>query len=161
MNKIIFLLILVATFFVACKTSKIEVEDKSKVLTENKSNVVTKTDSTSKQTSIFEENERLETNDKIIIFGEGGGSFNSNTGQAENVDKVIINDTKNEKTASVKIANDTHFENFEQCDSISEVIELRDVESKEETGNGTAWAVWVLVGAGVVVVLIIATKFFL
>ena len=39
--------------------------------------------------------------------------------------------------------------------------EVRDVEKKEETSNGTAWAVWVLVGAGVVIVLIIATKFFL
>jgi hypothetical protein len=161
MNKTIFLLILVASFFVACKTTKMEVEDKSEVFTESKSNVVTKNDSTSKQTSIFEESERLETNDKIIIFGEGGGTFNSQTGQAENVDKVIINDTKNEKTASFKIDNDTHFENTEQCDSISEIIELRDVESKEETGNGTAWAVWVLVGAGVVIVLIIATKFFI
>lgn len=161
MNKTIFLLILVASFFVACKTTKMEVEDNSEVITESKSNVVTKTDSTSKQTSIFEENERLETNDQIIIFGEGGGTFNSQTGQAENVDKVIINDTKNEKTASVKIDNDTHFENTEQCDSISEIIELRDVESKEETGNGTAWAVWVLVGAGIVIVLIIASKFFI
>lgn len=161
MNKIIFLLILIATFFVACKTTKIEVEDNSEVLTENKSNVVTKTDSTSKQTSIFEENERLEINDKIIIFGEGGGSFNSNTGQAENVDKVIINDKKTNMSASVKIENETQSEKTEQIDSISKVIELLDVESKEETGNGTAWAVWVLVGAGVVVVLIIATKFFL
>lgn len=161
MNKTIFLLILIATFFVACKTTKIEVEDKSEVLTENQSNVVTKTDSTSKQTSIFEENERLETNDKVIIFGEGGGTFNSQTGQAENVDKVIINDTKNETTASVKIDIEEQFENIEQKDSISETIELRDVESKEEKSNGTAWAVWVLVGAGVVVVLIIATKFFL
>lgn len=161
MNKTIFLLILIATFFVACKTTKIEVEDKSEVLTENQSNVVSKTDSTSKQTSIFEENERLETNDKVIIFGEGGGSFNSQTGQAENVDKVIINDTKNETTASVKFDNEKQFEKTEKKDSISETIELRDVESKEEKSNGTAWAVWVLVGAGVVVVLIIATKFFL
>lgn len=161
MNKTIFLLILIATFFVACKTTKIEVEDKSEVLTENQSNVVSKTDSTSKQTSIFEENERLETNDKVIIFGEGGGTFNSQTGQAENVDKVIINDTKNETTASVKIDNEKQFEKTEKKDSISETIELRDVESKEEKSNGTAWAVWVLVGAGVVVVLIIATKFFL
>lgn len=161
MNKTIFLLILIATFFIACKTTKIEVEDKSEVLTENQSNVVSKTDSTSKQISIFEENERLETNDKVIIFGEGGGTFNSQTGQAENVDKVIINDTKNETTASVKIDNEKQFEKTEKKDSISETIELRDVESKEEKSNGTAWAVWVLVGAGVVVVLIIATKFFL
>lgn len=161
MNKTIFLLILVASFFVACKTTKMEVEDKSEVITESKSNVVTRTDSTSKQTSFFEENERLETNDQIIIFGEGGGTFNSQTGQAENVDKVIINDKKTDLSASVKINNETQFENIEQKDSISEVIELRDVESKEETGNGTAWAVWVLVGAGVVIVLIIATKLFL
>lgn len=161
MNKIIFLLILIASFFVACKTTKIEVEDKSEVMTESRSNVVTKTDSTSKQTSIFEENARLETNDKIIIFGEGGGTFNSETGLAENVDKVIINDKKTELSASVKNENETEFENTEQKDSTSEVIELRDVDSKEETGNGTAWAVWVLVGAGVVIVLIIATKFFL
>lgn len=161
MSKTIFLLILIATFFVACKTTKIEVEDKSEVLIENQSNVVSKTDSTSKQTSIFEENERLETNDKVIIFGEGGGTFNSQTGQAENVDKVIINDTKNETTASVKIGKEKQFEKTEQKDSISETIELRDVESKEEKSNGTAWAVWVLVGGGVVVVLIIATKFFL
>lgn len=161
MNKTIFLLILVASFFVACKTTKMEVEDKSEVITESKSNVVKKTDSTSKQTSIFEENERLETNDQIIIFGEGGGTFNSQTGQAENVDKVIINDKKTDLSASVKINNDTHFENTEQCDSISEIIELRDVESKEETGNGTAWAVWVLVGAGIVIVLIIVSKFFI
>lgn len=161
MNKTIFLLILIASIFVACKTTKIEVEDNSEVITESESNVVTKTDSTSKQTSIFEESARLETNDKIIIFGEGGGTFNSETGLAENVDKVIINDKKTELSASVKNENETEFENTEQKDSTSEVIELRDVDSKEETGNGTAWAVWVLVGAGVVIVLIIATKFFL
>lgn len=160
MNKTIILLILIATFFVACKTSKIEVEDKSEVFTENTSNVVTKTDSTSKQTSIFEENERLETNDKIIIFGEGGGTYNSETGQADNVDKVVIKDKKNNITASVKIENETQTEYTEKKDSISETIELRDVEKKEETGNGTAWAVWVLVGAGIVIVIIIATKFF-
>lgn len=161
MNKTFFLLILIASIFVACKTTKLEVEDKSEVMTESERNVVTRTDSTSKQTSIFEESESLEINDKIIIFGEGGGTFNSQTGQAENVDKVIINDKKTDLSASVKINNETQFENFEQKDSISEVIELRDVESKEETGNGTAWAVWVLVGAGVVIVLIIATKLFL
>lgn len=161
MNKTIFLLILIASFFVACKTTKIEVDDKSEVFTESKSNTITKTDSTSKQTSFFEENERLETNDQIIIFGEGGGTFNSQTGQAENVDKVIINDKKTDLSASVKINNETKFENIEQKDSISEVIELRDVECKKETGNGTAWAVWVLVGAGVVIVLIIATKLFI
>ena len=161
MNKTIFLLILIASFFVACKTTKIEVDDKSEVFTESKSNTITKTDSTSEQTSIFEENERLETNDKIIFFGEGGGTFNSQTGLAENVDKVIINDKKTDLSASVKVENKTQSEETEQCDSISEVIELRDIESKEETGNGTAWAVWVLVGAGVVIVLIIATKFFL
>jgi hypothetical protein len=131
------------------------------VFTESKSNTITKTDSTSEQTSIFEESERLETNDKIIIFGEGGGTFNSQTGLAENVDKVIINDKKTNLSASVKIENKTQSEKTEQCDSISEIIELRDIEIKEETDNGTAWAVWVLVGAGVVVVLIIATKFFL
>lgn len=161
MNKTIFLLILIATSFVACKTTKIEVDDKSEVFTESKSNVVTKSDSTSEQISIFEENERLETSDKIIIFGDGGGTYNSETGQADNVDKVVIKDKKNNLTASVKIENETQTEYTEKKDSISETIELRDVEKKEETGNGTAWAVWVLVGAGVVVVLIIATKFFL
>lgn len=161
MNKTFFLLILIASFFVACKTTKIEVQDKSEVITENKSNVLTKTDSTSKQISVFEENERLETNDKIIIFGEGGGSYNSETGEAENVDKVIINDKKTETSASIKIDNETQTEKTEQIDSISNVIELRDVASEEKTGNGTAWAVWVLVGAGVVIILIIATKFFI
>jgi hypothetical protein len=161
MNKTIFLLILIASFFVACKTTKLEVQDNSEVITESKSNVLTKTDSTSKQTSVFEENERLETNDKIIIFGEGGGTYNSETGEAENVDKVIINDKKTETSAFVKIDNETQTEKTEQIDSTSNVIELRDVTSEEKTGNGTAWAVWVLVGAGVVIVLFIATKFFL
>jgi hypothetical protein len=161
MNKTIFLLILIASFFVACKTTKLEVQDNSEVITESKSNVLTKTDSTSKQISIFEENERLETNDKIIIFGEGGGTYNSETGEAENVDKVIINDKKTETSAFVKIDNETQTEKTEQIDSTSNVIELRDVTSEEKTGNGTAWAVWVLVGAGVVIVLFIATKFFL
>ena len=146
---------------ISCKTTKIEVDDNSKILSESESNLITQTDSTSKQTSIFEENERLETNDQIIIFGEGGGSYNSETGQADNVDKVVIKDKKNDITASVKIENETQKEYTEKKDSISETIELRDVEKKEDTGNGTAWAVWVLVGAGVVIVLIIATKFFI
>jgi hypothetical protein len=156
-----FLFIFLSLISLSCKTTKIEVDDNSEILSETESNVVTKTDSTSKETTFFEENERLETSDKIIIFGEGGGTYNSETGQANNVDKVVIKDKKNELTASVKIENETQKENIEQKDSISEIIELRDVEKKEDTGNGTAWAVWVLVGAGVVIVIIIATKFFL
>jgi hypothetical protein len=161
MRRFLFIFLSLISLLISCKTTKIEVDDNSEILSETESNVVTKTDSTSKETTFFEENERLETSDKIIIFGEGGGTYNSETGQADNVDKVVIKDKKNELTASVKIENETQKEYIEQKDSISEIIELRDVEKKEDTGNGTAWAVWVLVGAGVVIVIIIATKFFL
>lgn len=160
MRRFLFFLSLIS-LLISCKTTKIEIDDNSKILSESESNLITQTDSTSKETTFFEENERLETSDKIIIFGEGGGTYNSETGQADNVDKVVIKDKKNELTASVKIENETQKENIEQKDSTSETIELSDVEKKEDTGNGTAWAVWVLVGAGVVIVLIIATKFFL
>lgn len=161
MRRFLFIFLSLISMLISCKTTKIEVDDNSEILSETESNVVTKTDSSSKETTFFEENERLETSDKIIIFGEGGGTYNSETGQADNVDKVVIKDKKNDITASVKIESETQKENIEQKDSISEVIELRDVEKKEDTGNGTAWAVWILVGAGVVIVLIIATKFFI
>ena len=146
MRRFLFIFLSLISMLISCKTTKIEVDDNSKILSESESNIITQTDSTSKETTFFEENERLETSDKIIIFGEGGGTYNSETGQANNVDKVVIKDKKNDITASVKIENETQKEY---------------TEKKEETGNGTAWAVWVLVGASVVIVLIIATKFFL
>ena len=67
-------------------TTNVTLEDKSKETTQNN------TDQIKDSTSIESSKESITDKDSgsVIIFGEGGGSFNVNTGEAGNVSKVEI-----------------------------------------------------------------------
>ena len=96
-----------------------------------------------------------------ITFGNGGGTWNAQTGEATNVQRVKTSET--EKNLRLQLSNlesvlsNVRKELSEKADSISALKQQNNVSEKHEEKARSSWYWWLIVGftlgVGVVVVL--------
>jgi outer membrane murein-binding lipoprotein Lpp len=149
-----------------CKTTKTTINDKSEI-NEN-TNVVedVKSDSTStnqvkEETTTTKEKET--TKDKTeLTFGEGGGTYNANTGEFTNVVGAKI-DSEKEK---LKAENKNLYEKYNQTknefeaykDSVNQANNKLDIESKVEETYQMDWYWFMIIGALLMLIAIVVLR---
>lgn len=164
------LLIFICIFsFCSCKSTKTMVNDQSELdslKTQSTEQTLTIHQMQSEETSTtYQEGETLTTDKETITFGEGGGTYNTKTGDATNVDKIerqmqseenketIIIGSKQTQSESDQIVN--------KADTTTAVKKNNDIKTNNETTYKNNWYIWLLIGAGGILVFIFAIKFFL
>ena len=183
-------------FLCACKTTKTDIVDKSQINDSTAVKTEVRQDSTLKNQTIIKQEEKVEqqtgiTNSKTentekevttenmtITFGEGGGTFNSITGEGTNVSSVKTNketeklkqeiqSLRNEittvKTENTKLREENitlRGENKMLIDSIASINKQMDIQSKTEETYQMAWYWFLLFGAiGMTLIIVVLRKF--
>lgn len=158
--------IAISYMMTSCKTIETTHSDLS--TTDRKDSVVkiveTKTD-TIYQTIVVEKKDSS-TNEKSgqveIVFVQGGGTWNANTGEATNVQSVKT--SKAEKNFQIKIEDmevkitEMHKELKAKSDSIAQLKQQNNVQTTHKEKPKSSWYWWLLVGFGVGIGVIIALK---
>jgi primosomal protein N' len=164
----VFILAAIAISFImtSCKTIETTSTDKSKI--DRKDSVVrvveTKTD-TIYQTIVVEKKDSA-TNEKSgqveIVFVAGGGTWNSQTGEATNVQSVKT--SEKEKNLRIKIEDmevnitELHKELKAKSDSITQLKQQNNVQTTHKEKQKSSWYWWLVIGFGLGVGAIIALK---
>lgn len=97
-----------------------------------------------------------------ITFGNGGGTWNSHTGEATNVSSVKTNET--EKNLRLQVSNlesqltDLHKELQEKSDSITKLNQKNNVVEKYKEKPRNNWYWWLVIGLVLGVGVVIALK---
>lgn len=162
----LFLSVLIALFSVllfGCTIST-KLTDKSEI---NETNEVKQSLTQTRDSSscLFSEQQLLlfKSSDNKLVniqFGKEGGSYNTQTGQAEGVESVEITEQTNDSVdVSINTSEETNTNEdstFVSNDSISVVNNKMDVVSEKEIGVN--WLVWFLVGMAVMFVAIVVLR---
>lgn len=160
--------VVVAIFILCsgCKTTKTNIVDKSEI-NEN-TNVVedvkrdsTSTNQTKKETTTTSEKET--TKDKTeLTFGEGGGTYNSNTGEFTNVVGAKIDSEKEKLKAENKTLNEQYnqtkneFEAYK--DSVNQANNKLYIESEVEETYQMNWYWFMIIGALLMLIAIVVLR---
>lgn len=155
--------------FCSCKSTKTMVNDQSELdslKTQSTEQTQTTQQMQSEETSTtYQEGETLTTNNETITFGEGGGTYNTKTGDATNVDKIERQTHSEDINETIIIGNkQTQSESdqiINKADTTTAVKKNNDIKTNNETTYKNNWYIWLLIGAGGILVLIFAIKFFL
>lgn len=97
-----------------------------------------------------------------ITFGNGGGTWNSQTGEATNVSSIKTNET--EKNLRLQVSNleseltDLHKELQMKNDSITKLNQKNNVVEKYKEKPRNNWYWWLVIGFGLGVGVVIALK---
>lgn len=149
-----------------CKTTKTTINDKSEI-NEN-TNVVedvkrdsTSTNQTKEETTTTKEKET--TKDKTeLTFGEGGGTYNANTGEFTNVVGAKIDSEKEKLKAENKTLNEKYnqtkneFEAYK--DSVNQANNKLDIESEVEETYQMDWYWFMIIGALLMLISIVVLR---
>lgn len=112
----------------------------------------------------YQEGETLTTNNETITFGEGG-TYNTKTGDATNVDKIERQTHSEDINETIIIGNKQTQSESDQIinkeDTTTAVKKNNDIKTNNETTYKNNWYIWLLIGAGGILVFIFAIKFFL
>lgn len=106
------------------------------------------------------ENEKQSSTE--IVFGDGGGTWNSQTGEATNVQSVKTSET--EKNLRLQVSNlesqltDLHKELQMKNDSITKLNQQNNVVEKHIEKPRNNWYWWLVIGFGLGVGVVIALK---
>lgn len=160
------LLVVLTLLLCGCKTTKTSIVDKSEI-NEN-TNVVedvksdsTSTNQTKEETTTTKEKET--TKDKTeLTFGEGGGTYNANTGEFTNVVGAKIDSEKEKLKAENKTLNEQYnqtkneFEAYK--DSVNQANNKLDIESEVEETYQMDWYWFMIIGALLMLVLIVVLR---
>jgi outer membrane murein-binding lipoprotein Lpp len=167
MRVIVFwLLMAIVILFFSCKTTKTTIVDKSEI-NEN-TNVVedvkrdsTSTNQTKEETTTM--NEKETTKDKTeLTFGEGGGTYNANTGEFTNVVGAKIDSEKEKLKAENKTLNEQYnqtkneFEAYK--DSVNQANNKLDIESEVEETYQMDWYWFMIIGALLMLIAIVVLR---
>lgn len=167
MRVIIFgLLMAFLILFFSCKTTKTTINDKSEIKDSTNVKVELWQDSTLTQQSseITQETSEKEvtTEDTTITFGNGGGTYNTTTGEATNVSSIKTN----KETERLKTELSTLREKYNQSqstlqsvrDSIAKIDRDMNLESEVEETYQASWYWWLAIGALLMLVLIVVIR---
>lgn len=153
-------------FALSCKTINTTLTDKSYI---NKKDSITKetilkTDTIIK--TIYVQVKDSSSNEKQssteIVFGDGGGTWNSQTGEATNVSSVKTNESEKNLRLQLSSLEKELFEihNILQSknDSISELKQQNNIKQSHTENPKSNWYWWLLVGFGLGVGFVIILK---
>ena len=163
---IVGLLVVLVLLLCGCKTTKTTIVDKSEI-NEN-TNVVedvksdsTSTSQTKEETTTTKEKET--TKDKTeLTFGEGGGTYNTNTGEFTNVVGAKIDSEKEKLKAENKTLNEQYnqtkneFEAYK--DSVNKANKKLDIDSKVEETYQMDWYWFMIIGALLMLIAIVVLR---
>lgn len=161
----LFLIAFVA-LLVGCKTTKMEINDKSEINEQSDVKTEVKQDSTATNSTTTETTEKTEsevTKGNIhITFGEGGGTFNSNTGDANNVMDVDI-DFENYVTREEYNALENKYNQLKNNfatykDSTQKANNKLDIESEVEETYQADWYWFIIIGVLLGFIAVIAIR---
>ncbi len=150
----------------SCKTTKTTIVDKSEINDSTRVETTIRQDNTITEQNTEKQEEKTEkeviTEDTTINFGEGGGTYNTITGEATNVSSI----KSNKETEKLKQELTTLQEKFEQSqntlqsvrDSIAKVDRDMDLESEIEETYSMSWYWWLAIGALLMLVLIVVIR---
>lgn len=160
--------VVVAIFILCsgCKTTKTNIVDKSEI-NEN-TNVVedvkrdsTSTNQTKEETTTTSEKETIKDKTELT-FGEGGGTYNSNTGEFTNVVGAKIDSEKEKLKAENKTLNEQYnqtkneFEAYK--DSVNQANNKLDIESEVEETYQMDWYWFMIIGALLMLIAIVVLR---
>lgn len=106
------------------------------------------------------ENEKQSSTE--IVFGDGGGTWNSQTGEATNVSSVKTNES--EKNLRLQVSSlesqltDLHKELQSKNDSITKLKQKNNVVEKYKEKPKNNWYWWLVIGLGLGVGVVILLK---
>ena len=160
------LLMAIVVLICSCKTTKTTINDKSEikdstsVKTELRQDSTLINQSTEKQTETTDK--EVTTEDTTIIFGNGGGTYNTNTGEATNVSSIKTN----KETERLKTELSTLREKYNQSlstlqsvrDSIAKIDRDMNLESEVEETYQVSWYWWLAIGALLMLVAIVVIR---
>lgn len=149
-----------------CKTTKTTIVDKSEI--RDSTSVKTEVWQDSTLTNKEEQNTEIKTDKEVIkdnttiTFGEGGGTFNTITGEATNVSKVQ-SDKQSEKLkeelnqTQIKL-QETQIKLQSVMDSIANIDRTMDIESEVEETYQASWYWWLAIGALLMLIAIVVLR---
>ena len=149
-----------------CKTTKTTINDKSEI--RDSTSVKTELWQDSTITNKEEQKTEIKTDKEItkdnttITFGQGGGTYNTTTGEATNVVGVTSNKEserlRNELNETQSKLQETQTTLQSVLDSIANIDRSMDIESEVEETYQSAWYWWLLIGALLMFILIVAIR---
>jgi uncharacterized protein YlxW (UPF0749 family) len=149
-----------------CKTTKTTINDKSEInettnIVEDVKRDSTSTNQTKEETTTT--NEKETTKDKTeLTFGEGGGTYNANTGEFTNVVGAKIDSEKEKLKAENKTLNEQYnqtkneFEAYK--DSVNQANNKLDIESEVEETYQMDWYWFMIIGALLMLIAIVVLR---
>lgn len=161
--KRILLLLLAFISLLGCASKKEVITDTG--TTQEEVNKQEKKENTTTQTEdytlTFGEGETFSTDFEVVIFGDSG-KYNLQTGEASGVKNVIKNNEEQKKQNTTKYNKTQQTEqtetNITSADSTRQ--EQKNIVQETSTKKNN-WYIWLLVGAGVTLLLIIGLRILL
>lgn len=152
--------------FSGCKTIKTERTDLSTIVKNDSVITETKLVTDTVYQTIYVTQKDSTTSEKEsnteIVFADGGGTWNSHTGEATNVQSVKTSDT--ERNLRLQVSNlesqltDLHKELQSKSDSIAKLNQQNNVSEKQEEKARSGWYWWLIVGFSLGVGVVVALK---
>lgn len=149
-----------------CKTTKTTINDKSEI----RDSTAVKTELWQDSTIINKEDQTTEIrNDKeitkdntTITFGQGGGTYNTTTGEATNVVGVTSNKEserlRNELNKTQSKLQETQTKLQSVLDSIANIDRSMDIESEVEETYQVSWYWFMIIGALLMLIAIVVLR---
>lgn len=163
MKRILLLLAFISLLLFSCASKKEVITDTG--TTQEEVNTQEKKENTTTQTEdytlTFGEGETFSTDFEVVIFGDSG-KYNLQTGEASGVKNVIKNNEEQKKQNITKYNKTQQTEQIETniISADSSRHEKKNIVQETSTKKNN-WYIWLLVGAGVTLLLIIGLRILL
>lgn len=152
--------------FSGCKTIKTERTDLSTIVKNDSVRTEIKHVTDTVYQTIYVQVKDSSANEKQsnteIVFGNGGGTWNAQTGEATNVQSVKKSDTERNLRLQVSslesVLSNVRKELSEKADSISALKQQNNVSEKHEEKARSGWYWWLIVGFSLGVGVVVALK---
>lgn len=149
-----------------CKTTKTNIVDKSEIRDSTSVKTELWQDSTitnkEEQTTEIKTDKEVTKDNTTITFGQGGGTYNTTTGEATNVVGVTSNKEserlRNELNETQSKLQETQTKLQSVLDSIANIDRSMDVESEVEETYQMNWYWFMIIGALLMLIAIVVLR---
>lgn len=160
------LVVAVLMLFCGCKTTKTNIVDKSEIRDSTSVKTELWQDSTitnkEEQTTEIKTDKEVTKDNTTITFGQGGGTYNTTTGEATNVVGVTSNKEserlRNELNETQSKLQETQTKLQSVLDSIANIDRSMDIESEVEETYQMDWYWWLAIGALLMLIAIVVLR---
>lgn len=167
-SAVIFCGILMALLILCCgcKTTKTTINDKSEIRDSTAVKTELWQDSTiinkEEQTTEIRNDKEITKDNTTITFGQGGGTYNTTTGEATNVVGVTSNKEserlRNELNKTQSKLQEAQTKLQSVLDSIANIDRSMDIESEVEETYQVSWYWWLAIGALFMLIAIVVLR---